>query len=320
VRPTIAVAEGSFDPERLRGAYGEAAELRFAPIATPEEMTAATAGADALVVTLNPVREPHIAALDAGVKVIGRAGVGLDTIDLDAAKSAGLTVINQPTYGTTEVACHGVAMVLALHRRLRTVDRYVRDGWSGGVDLRPIEPIDEMTAGLIGCGRIGSAVASMLTAIVGSVVVYDPFAADLPAGVEPVDSLETLMSRSHIVSLHVPLSPETKGLLSAERLAALRPGTLLVNVSRGGLVDETALAAALTSGQIGGAALDVFEVEPLPSDSPLLAAPNTLFSPHVAAYSERSSWRLAAWTIEDTLSWITSREVRHGNLVIKGDR
>jgi D-3-phosphoglycerate dehydrogenase len=318
VTPVIAVAAGSFDEDRVRAAFGTVAELRFAPIRTEAEVAAATAGADALVVTLQPVRRQHIAAIDAGVKLIGRAGVGLDTIDLEAARQAGITVVNQPTYGTTEVA--GVAMLLALHRRLRAVDGYVRNGWSGRVDLSPIDPVDEMTVGLVGCGRIGSAVAIMLAGIVGSVIAYDPFAGDLPPSVEAVDSLETLLARSDVVSLHVPLAPETKGLLDRDRLAAMRPGGLVVNVSRGGLIDESALADALASGQVGGAALDVFETEPLPSTSPLLAAPNTLFSPHVAAYSERSSWRLASWTLEDTLTWLASRDIRHGNLVVKGER
>lgn len=320
MRPVIAVVAGSFDQERVAAHFGQDAELRFVSIKSGAEMAEATAGADALIVTLQPLREDLIGSMDTTVKVIGRAGVGLDTIDLEAARQAGITVINQPTYGTTEVACHGVAMLLALHRRLRAVDRYVREGWSGRLDLGRMQPIDEMTVGLIGCGRIGSAVAGMLAGMVEEVIAYDPFTSALPPGVEEVDSLETLLARSDVVSLHVPLAPETKGLLTAERLAAMRPGVLVVNVSRGGLIDEPALSDALASGQVGGAALDVFETEPLPADSPLLGAPNTLFSPHCASYSERSSWRLASWTIEDTLSWIGSRDVRHGNLVVKGER
>jgi D-3-phosphoglycerate dehydrogenase / 2-oxoglutarate reductase len=318
--PVIVVAAGSFDKERLTEHFKRDAEVRFAPIATPAEMAQATEGADALVVTLQPLRQDLIASIDGRVKVIGRAGVGLDTIDLEAARQAGITVINEPTYGTTEVACHGVAMLLALQRRLRALDSFVRGGWQGPLSLSPMSPIDEMTVGLIGCGRIGSAVAGMLGGIVGTVIAYDPLADALPAGVDEVDSLETLLARSDAVSLHLPLMPETAGLLSRDRLAAMRPGVLVVNVSRGGLIDEVALAEALHSGQVGGAALDVFATEPLPADSPLLDAPNTLFSPHVAAYSERSSWRLASWTIEDTLSWIASRDVQHGNLVVKGER
>jgi D-3-phosphoglycerate dehydrogenase / 2-oxoglutarate reductase len=318
--PVIAIASGSFDPRPLVDHFQSEVELRFAPIATPAEAADATVGADGLIVTLNPLRADLIASLDPRVKVIGRAGVGLDSIDLEAARQAGLSVINQPGYGTTEVASHGVAMLLALQRRLRTFDSYVRDGWSGPVDRGVIQPIDELTVGLIGCGRIGSSLAGMLAGLVGKVIAYDPLASALPAHVESVSSLDALLERSDVVSLHAPLAPETRGLLDGARLASMRRGVLLINVSRGGLIDEVALAEALASGQVGGAALDVFETEPLPASSPLLAAPNTLFSPHVAAYSERSSWRLASWTIEDTLSWITSREITHGNLVIKGER
>lgn len=319
-KPVVAVAAGAFDGARLAEHFGDQAELRFGPIATQEEVTQVTTGAEALVVTLQPVSQELIASFDSTVKVIGRAGVGLDSIDLEAARIAGLSVINEPTYGTVEVASHGVAMLLSLQRRLGAFDSYVRQGWQGSSRMGVIDPVDEMVVGLIGCGNIGSALARMLVALVGAVVAYDPFASSLPDGVESCDSLDDLLARSDAVSLHVPLTSDTKGLLDRDRLQAMRRGALLVNVSRGGLVDEVALAEALHSGQIGGAALDVFETEPLPPDSPLLGAPNTLFSPHSASYSERSSWRLASWTIEDTLAWITTRDVRHGNLVLKGDR
>lgn len=319
-KPILAVAAGAFDSDRLIEHFGGEAELRFGPIGTADQVAHLTDGADGLVVTLQPVREALVGSLASSVKVIGRAGVGLDNIDLEAARAAGLSVINQPNYGTNEVASHGVAMLLALQRRLLAYDRYVRQGWQGPPRVGTIEPLDEMVVGLIGCGHIGSAVAVMLRGLVGAVVAHDPFAGAFPDGVESCASLDELLARSDAVSLHVPLNQETKRLLDRDRLQAVRPGALLVNVSRGGLIDEPALAEALHRGQIGGAALDVFETEPLPADSPLLDAPNTLFSPHSAAYSARSSWRLASWTIEDTLAWVTTRDVKHGNLVVKGDR
>jgi D-3-phosphoglycerate dehydrogenase len=321
VKPVIVVAESAFsDHEALQAHFADLAELRFCDVSTPEAVAGATADASGIVVALHPLRRPYIEAFGPGVKVIGRAGVGLDSIDLEAAESLGVAVVNEPAYGASEVASHGVAMMLSLQRNLPVADRYVRAGWSGKLTLGQVKPVDELTVGLVGCGRIGSAAAGMLHGLVERVVAYDPVAVTLPSGVDRADSLEELLAQSDVVSLHLPLTEETRGVINAERLASMRPGALLINVSRGPLIDEPALADALRSGHIGGAGLDVFTTEPLPADSPLLGAPNTILSPHIAAYSERSAWRLASWTIEDTIAWIVSREVRNGNLVVAGSR
>jgi D-3-phosphoglycerate dehydrogenase len=266
------------------------------------------------------LRSEHIAAIGASVEVIGRAGVGLDTIDLQAAEAAGLSVVNQPTYGTKEVASHAVSMLLALQRRIVSCDRFVRGGWSGPLTLAPMKPLDELVVGLVGCGRIGAATAGMLSGLVDRVLVFDPALSEPPHGAELVDDLKDLLGRSDAVSLHIPLTAETAGMIDAETIALMRPGALLVNVARGGVVDEPALVAALESGQLGGAALDVFAVEPLAPDSALMHAPNTVFSPHCASYSDRSSWRLASWTFDDAISWIGDRTVQHGNVAVRGTR
>jgi D-3-phosphoglycerate dehydrogenase len=289
-------------------------------VSTASAVADATADADGIVVALQPLRRELIGALGPRVRVIGRAGVGLDSIDLEAAEEAGVTVINQPAYGVLEVASHGVAMLLAIHRKLRGADQFVRDGWTGSFDMGELHPVDELTVGLVGCGRIGSALADMLRCLAGTVLAYDPFAAELPSHVERVDSLADLLACSDIVSLHAPLTADTRNLMDKECFAMMKPGSLLVNVSRGPLVDEVALAEALVSGHLAGAALDVFATEPLPADSPLLSAPNTLFSPHNAAYSERAAWRLGAWTLGDTLAWIRSGDVEHGTVVVRGTR
>jgi D-3-phosphoglycerate dehydrogenase len=319
--PVIVVAEGALaQAARVVEHFSGQIELRFADVSTPEAVGLATVEASGIVVALQPLRGEHVTALGPGVKVIGRAGVGLDSIDLRAAETAGIAVINEPAYGANEVASHAVAMILALQRNLLTADRYVRDGWSGALGLGRVEPVDEITVGLIGCGRIGSAMAAMLQCLVREVVVYDPMAERLPSHVRHVPTLEALLSESDVVSLHVPLTPETQGLVDEAFLATMKPGAMLINVSRGPVIDEKALVEALESGHIGGAALDVFTTEPLPSDSPLLSAPHTLFSPHMAAYSERSAWRLGAWTVGDSLSWIVSKSVQHGNIVVRGTR
>jgi D-3-phosphoglycerate dehydrogenase len=321
MKPVVVVAKGAFgDSEKLEAHFGDQAVLRFCDISTPEAIEAATADASGIVVTLQPLRQGEIAALGKDVKVIGRAGVGLDSIDLDAAAAAGVSVINQPAYGATEVASHAIAMMLAIQRKLKLSDDYVRAGWSDRIALGAIRPVDELTVGLVGCGRIGSEMARMLQGIVGSVIAYDPLVGSLPEGVERVESLDELLARSDVVSLHAPLTDRTRGLINAERLASTKSGAILINVSRGPLVDEVALSDALLSGHIAGAGLDVFNTEPLPTDSPLLRAPNTLFSPHIASYSVRSLWRLAFWTIEDTVAWIHSNQVPNGDLVIRGTR
>ena len=319
-RPVIVVADGSFrDRVRLVEHFGSV-EFRFRDVSDPGTLGEVTAGASGVVVALQPLRASHIAALAPSVRVIGRAGVGVDTVDLEAAEAAGITVLNQPTYGTREVASHAVAMLLALQRRLCGLDAFVRTGWSGSPVLAPMKPVDEVVVGLVGNGRIGSATAEMLSGLVGHILVFDPAGPPVPAGVEPVAELKELLARSDVVSLHLPLTPESTRMVDDSFLAGMAPGALLVNVSRGGLVDEAALVAALESGHIGGAALDVFPTEPLPPASPLLTAKNTLFSPHCAAYSDRSVWRLASWTIGDTISWVQSDTVEHGNVVVRGTR
>lgn len=244
----------------------------------------------------------------------------MDTIDLEAARHHGVTVVNQPTYGTKEVASHAVALLLALQRRIGALDSFIRNGWSGPPTLAPMKAVDELVVGLIGSGHIGYATAEMLSGLVGHILAFDPGRPALPDGVEAVDDMPDLLGRSDVVSLHLPLNDQTKGMVDEAFLAAMRPGALLVNVSRGGLVDEAALTAALDSGHIGGAALDVFATEPLPPTSPLLKAKNTLFTPHCASYSERAMWRLAHWAISDTITWARSDRISHGNIIVRGSR
>ncbi len=319
-RPVIVVADGSFGDGRRLVEHFDEVELRFGDFSDVGGLAELTAGAAAVVVTLQPLRAHHIAAFAPSVRVIGRAGVGVDTIDLEAAEAAGITVVNQPGYGTREVASHAVALLLALQRRLCGLDDYVRNGWSGPPVLAPMKPLDELVVGLVGGGRIGRATAEMLGGLVDHILVYDPAGPALPANVETVPQLKDLLVRSDVVSLHLPLTPNTERMVDGAFLATMSPGALLINVSRGGLVDEAALVAALDSGHIGGAALDVFPTEPLSSTSPLMGAKNTLFTPHCASYSDRSVWRLASWTVSDTIAWLRSDTIEHGNVVVRGAR
>lgn len=321
MRPIVAVARAAFSSrERLAQHFSEGAELRFCDLSTPALVEESTEGAVAVVVGLQPLRAEHISALSPSVRVIGRAGVGLDSIDLGAAEARGLTVVNQPAYGSREVASHAVAMLLSVQRKLSLADAYVRAGWTGSFAISPMKAVDELVVGLVGCGRIGSAVVEMLSCMVAEVLVYDPAPVRLPKEAERVAGLDELLERSDVVSLHVPLTAETDRMVDAGFLARLKRGALLVNVSRGGLVDEEALARALKEGELGGAALDVFQEEPLPATAYLLGAPNTLLSPHCAAYSDRSAWRLASWTVGDALTWVRTGTVEYGEIVVRGAR
>jgi D-3-phosphoglycerate dehydrogenase len=319
--PTVVIAAEIFPaPGRIIEEYGSACTIAFADLSSAEAIAAGAARADAVVVATQRLDADRLAALANSVRVIGRAGVGLDSIDLDAAERLGIGVVNQPAYGALEVATHAVGLMIALYRKFTVADSYVRAGWAGPLSLSPMQPLDELTLGLIGCGNIAKEAARMCAPLVGRILTFDPFATEIPSFVERVDKLDDLLIQSQVLSLHLPLTAQTRGLLGARELALLPAGAVVVNVARGGILDEDALAGELTSGRLGGAGLDVFAQEPLPSDSPLLSTPNTILSPHVAAYSERSSWRLASWTIEDVLSYLANGAIEHGKLAVAGTR
>jgi D-3-phosphoglycerate dehydrogenase len=293
------------------------ASVRLGSVATPEDVARETAAADGLIITTHPFGAEHVAALGSGVKVIGRAGIGLDAIDLAAAAEAGVAVINFPDYATNEVATHAVGMLLALQRRLVEADRLARLPWGEQSWLGQMEPLETLTLGLVGLGRIGRAVAERMRPLVGAMQAYDPASPPLPEGMTACGSLEELLATSDLVSLHLPLLPETARLLGAAQFAQMRPGALLVNVSRGGLIDEEALADALHAGRIGGAALDVFANEPPPPGARILEAPNTVLSPHVAWFSTASGPNVRRATVEAMIVWIETGTVPHGNLAAR---
>lgn len=316
----ITAAEIFGGPELENAQAAGRALVRFGSLDTPEDVARETADADGIIVTTHPLTAEHLAALGPRVRVIGRAGIGLDAIDLEAASEAGIAVINFPDYATNEVATHAVGMLLALHRRLVEADRLARLPWGEQSWLDGIAPLESLTFGLVGLGRIGRATAERMRPLVGSLQAFDPAAPPLPDGVSRSDTLEQLLETSDLVSLHLPLLPETEKLLGAAAFARMRPGALLVNVSRGGLIDEDALVDALVDGQIGGAALDVFAHEPLAADARILTAPNTVLSPHVAWFSSASGVRVRRDTVEAMITWIGSESVPHGNLASRPAR
>jgi D-3-phosphoglycerate dehydrogenase len=315
--PTIVIAEGTFDDISIeRERYSHAANIEIADLSSPENLQQHAVRAQGIVVALHSLSDEHFAAMGPHVRIVGRAGIGLDSIDLAAARQRGVAVLYQPDYATNEVATHAVALLLALNRRLREQDDVARGQWTDRGPLRNIAPIDEYVAGVVGFGRIGRATAERLRPFVAKLVTYDPQASDFPQWIEPAVSLDALLRQSDCLTLHLPLTHETAGLIGERELGLMRPGGLLVNVSRGGLVDETALVRALENGTLGGAGLDVLSQEPPPSDAPILRAPHTLLTPHMAWYSTASESRLKTRTIEGVIAYLRGEPVSSGRLAV----
>ncbi len=234
--------------------------------------------------------------------LVMRWGVGYDQIDVAAATELGIAVANAPTYCTDDVAEHTVGMMLALSRQIVVGHEGMRNGlWPAR--NASIRRLRTSTVGIIGLGRIGRRVAELAAAFGAKVLAYDLF--DTAAeGVENV-GLSTLLAGSDFVSLHVPVSDATRKMINAATLAEMKPGAYLVNASRGGLIEEADLIDACTSGALAGAALDVFETEPLPPDHPLRKISSVILTPHQAASSERSVGDLRREMSEATVNWVT---------------
>jgi D-3-phosphoglycerate dehydrogenase / 2-oxoglutarate reductase len=225
--------------------------------------------------------------LDAGAKlrVVGRAGVGVDNVDVETATRRGVVVLNAPGGNTISTAEHAFSLVLAVARKIPQADANVR---SKKWDKKHFEGVElyNKILGVIGMGRIGSELSRRAIAFGMRVVAYDPYLSVTRARslqVELLDELDDLLTSADFISLHTPLTAETRHILDEERLRKTRRGVRIINCARGGLIDETALVQALQDGHVAGAALDVFEVEPLPSDSSLRSAPNIVLTPHLGA-------------------------------------
>ena len=313
----VVIPEGSSSiAPGLHNFRGNQIQIRFAPFDSPERVAQATADADGVIVALQKLKQKEIAALGPRVRAISRSGIGVDNIDLNAAKERGIAVIYQPVYATDEVATHAVAMLLALNRRLMDSDRIVRSEWQQRKQLFGLRPLHGMTIGVIGFGAIGRAVAHKLANLVGKIVVYDPFVKSVPPGAELEASFDEFLKRSDAITLHAPLTPETRNLIGARELALLPKGACIVNVARGELIDHDALIKSLQSGQVSGAGLDVFAVEPLPLDHPLLACPGVLLSPHTAFASGEAIARLHRQTAEDLYAYLADAAIVHGKLAV----
>ncbi len=290
----------------LDSSYGDIAVEAAAAAALGVEVVDARVDASPVDGVLVQYATVGAAELDAHPewRVIGRYGVGVDTIDLAAASERGIPVVNVPDYCEEEVATHAAALVLAATRRVGEADALVRAGrWAEWNTLRPVRALSGMTLSLLGVGRIGRETIRLLSPFFGRIIAHDPWAADVP-GAELV-SLEEALAEADVLSLHAPLTADTHHIIDAAAIARLKPTAYLVNVSRGGLVDSAALAAALHEGRLAGAALDVLEQEP-PAGDPILDAPHVTLTNHLAWYSEESEERLRSLLAERCASVVTT--------------
>ncbi|MEZ5779120.1 MAG: C-terminal binding protein [Paracoccaceae bacterium] len=277
----------------------------------------AVAGADLLLMCYTPVTGDVIAAAKR-LKGIVKYGVGIDAIDIPAAMARGIPVVNIPAYAEETVAEGAFGLMIALAKRLVPLDRQMRaEGWAWPTKRWLGSDIAGKTVGIIGLGRIGKSLARMAgQGFRARVISFTPgmSAEEMAAcGVEKVDRLHDLLGQSDFVSLHCTLSPETRHIIGKAELAAMKSTAFLINTSRGGLVDETALVAALTGGRIAGAGLDVFSEEPLTLAghrmSSLFALPNVLLLPHLTFYTAEAIARLEAETLERCDELLAGRPV-----------
>jgi phosphoglycerate dehydrogenase-like enzyme len=298
----VLVTFPGYDPggERTgRVLAGAGLSIRLAPKTgqrSPDELLDLLADAVGAIVSTDPFQRGVLEA-SPKLKVIARVGVGVDTVDVDAATDCGVLVTTTPGANDETVADHTMALILGLVRRIAEHDRSLRDGrWDRGGALTPGD-LRGATVGLVGSGRIGSGVVARLRPFGSTILVTDPALDRPPEGSELV-ALDALLARSDVVSVHVPLLPQTRGLLGARELALMPPHAVLINTARGEVVDEDALVDALRSGRLAGAGIDAFAHEP-PFGSPLLELPNVIVTPHVGGLSVRS---ILAMTAQATAS------------------
>lgn len=294
------------------------ADVQFFHCKDEEEIVRIAKEANAIINNLLPMSKETISALDK-LQLIVRCAVGYDNIDLKAATENKVVICNVPDYCTAEVADHTLGLILSLSRKIPWIDSYTKKGradfsadWK---NFAPIYRLNGKTAGIIGFGKIGREVAKRLKAFGLRILVYDPY---LPQkifenfGVAPV-ALEDLLKTSDIVSIHCPLTKDTYHLISKDKLGLMKKTAILVNVSRGPIVDEEALYEALKNNLIQSAALDVFEKEPLEKNSPFLKLKNVIITPHIAWYSEEAAIDSRKFASEEILRFF--KGVKPKNIV-----
>lgn len=318
----VVVTDWEYDDLRFEEAVLNHPDIELVPAQcrTEEDVIAACKDADALINQYAPIGRKVIEALE-NCKVITRYGVGVNTIDIDAATEKGICVANVPDYCMDEVADHALALLMSWTRKVPLANYYVKNGrWDFKV-TQPIYRLRGRKLGLVGFGKIPQALAEKVKPLGLEVIASDPyFPADVAKqkGVELV-SLDELCKQADIISVHAPLMASTQGMVGKEQFALMKKEAIIINTSRGPVIDEAALIEALQNGQIAGAALDVAEQEPINQDNPMLKMENVILTPHVAWYSEEAAEEMrskAAMGVVDTLiygeypKYLVNRQVR----------
>ncbi len=271
-------------------------------------------GADALLVRIVEVTKELIDSCP-GLKLISKHGVGVDNIDMEAAKARGVAVTITPGANSTSVAEHAFALLMALAKNLPEVCGKYREIGFGAKNCAPGVELTGKTLGIIGCGRIGSRIARMAHGGFSMrVLAYDPYLAAAPEGVELVSDRDRVFAEADFVTLHPVLNKETEGSVGAREFSLMKRGAIFINCGRGGLVDEAALIAALQSGQLGGAGLDVTAQEPCPPDNPLFAMSNVLLTPHYAPATVEAAVAVSRAAAQNAIDFFDNKPVE-GRLV-----
>ncbi|MFE3443734.1 phosphoglycerate dehydrogenase [Nocardia sp. NPDC059180] len=288
-RPVVLIADKL--AQSTVDALGDGVEVRWVDGPDRPALLAAVPEADALLVRSATTVDAEVLEAGKNLKIVARAGVGLDNVDVPAATERGVMVVNAPTSNIHTAAEHAVTLMLSAARQVPAADATLRERTWQRSKFNGVE-IFGKTVGVVGLGRIGQLFAARLAAFETHVIAYDPYVSPARAaqlGIELV-TLEELLGRADLISVHLPKTPETKGLLSKEKLALTKPGVIIVNAARGGLIDEQALADAIKSGHVRAAGLDVYETEPC-TDSPLFELPQVVVTPHLGASTSEAQDR-----------------------------
>lgn len=304
-KPKVLISD-TMDSNAARIFAERGCEVDVKPGMSPDELKAVIGEYDGLAIRSATKVTKEILDAAANLKVVGRAGIGVDNVDIPAASAKGVVVMNTPFGNSITTAEHAIAMMFALARQIPEANERTQKGEWPKNAFMGVE-VTGKTLGLIGAGNIGSIVAARALGLKMKVIAYDPFLTPERAvemGVEKVD-LETLLARADFITLHTPLTDETRNILSRENLQKTKPGVRIVNCARGGLIDEEALADLLKSGHVAGAALDVFKTEPA-TESPLFGAPNFICTPHLGASTTEAQVNVALQVAEQMADYLVS--------------
>lgn len=306
-KPVVLIAE-ALSPATI-SVLGDQFEIRHCDGANRAELLSNLASANAVLIRSATKMDTEAIAAAPSLKIIARAGVGLDNVDVPAATAAGVLVVNAPTSNIVSAAELAVSLLLAVARNVVPANLALKNGqWKrsqfGGVELQG------KTVGIIGMGKIGMLVAQRLAGFDMKFVAYDPYVKSAPAGGPEIKmvSLDELLAVSDYVTIHIPKTPETSGLIDAAALAKMKPTAFVINAARGGVLDESALFEALKAGTIAGAGLDVYATEPC-TDSPLFTLDNVVATPHLGASTEEAQEKAGVAVAESVVAAFAGKEV-----------